>query len=169
MIKSLRKRHRQIWALWAVLLPAGILLAWLAIPNQPAIKLLQSSTAEPLPVIIKAYDAKDYSVKIRSNNSNDTWQLEWCNKTVLAIPSAVIYKASPIPSKGGVSETFSIENAELVGRIEATGKYIFPLHVDSTTVNNIHLIVFDFIHEKVIDSINISNSSPKGGGQEGAL
>lgn len=164
MIKSLRKRHRQIWALWAVLLPAGILLAWLAIPNQPAIKLLQSSTAEPLPVIIKTYEAKDYSVKIRSNTSNDTLQVEWCNKTVLIVPSAVIYK-----NVAGEAKNFNPEQAEMIGRIEATGNYLFPLTKDSTGTANIQLVLYDFIHERVIDTINFSNSSPKGGGQEGAL
>jgi hypothetical protein len=169
MIKSLRKRHRQIWALWSILLPVGVVMAWLAIPNQPAIKLLQSSDAELLPVLVKTIDRSDYAVSIRTTQDSTKWQLEWCNKTVLTVPSAVIYKASPNPSKGGALEKFSPENGELIGRIEATGNYIFPLHVDSTGIQNIHLVLFDFIHEKIIDTINFSNPSPLGGGKEGAL
>ena len=154
MIKTLRKRHRQIWTAWAILLPLGILLAWLAIPNQPPIKLLQASATEPLPVIVQTNDAPDYTVNIRSNEMRTEWQVEWCNKTVLTVPSAVIYKASPNPSEGGVSEKFSPQNAELVGRIEATGKYIFPIRIDSTGLSDIDLVLYDFIHEKVIDRIN---------------
>jgi hypothetical protein len=157
MIKALRKRHRQIWALWAVLLPVGIVMAWLAIPNQPSIKLLQSSNAAPLPVLVKTIDGLDYAVSIRTNEDSTKWQLEWCNKTVLTIPSAVIYKDVITDNK-----SFKPEQAELVGRIEATGKYIFPLRVDSTGIQNIHLVLFDFIHEKIIDTINFSNSSPLG-------
>jgi hypothetical protein len=41
MIKSLRKRHLQIWILWAVLLPAGIIVAWMAVPKKATQKLLQ--------------------------------------------------------------------------------------------------------------------------------
>lgn len=162
MIKSLRKRHRQIWALWAVLIPTGILFAWLAIPDQPPIKLLQVSTAEPLPVILKTKDTTGYTVNIRGNETKTAWQVEWCNKTVLTIPSAVIYKTSDI-------QNFKPGNAQLIGRIEATGKYIFPIPADSIDINNIKLVLYDFIHERVIDIINFSNSSPKGGGQEGAL
>jgi hypothetical protein len=154
MIKTLRKRHRQIWTAWAILLPLGILLAWLAIPNQPPIKLLQASAAEPLPVIVQTNDAPDYTVSIRSNEARTQWQVEWCNKTALTVPSAVIYKASPNPSEGGASGKFFLENAQLIGRIEATGNYVFPITADSSGITDVHLVVYDFIHEKVIDRIN---------------
>ena len=149
MIKTLRKRHRQIWAAWAVLIPLGILLGWLAIPNQPPIKLLQASKAEPLSVVVKTKDADDYTVNIRSNEAKTEWQVEWCNKTVLTVPSAVIYKTT-----SGDIQNFKPGDAQLIGRIEATGKYIFPMPADSTGMNNIHLVLYDFIHEKPIDSIN---------------
>jgi hypothetical protein len=41
MIKSLRKRHLQIWILWAVLLPVGIIIAWMAMPKKVTQELLQ--------------------------------------------------------------------------------------------------------------------------------
>lgn len=139
---------------WALLLPAGIVYAWLAIPNQSSVKLLQEPSQELLPVIIKSKDAKDYSIHIRSNKENTQWQLEWKNKTVLMVPSAVIYKASLSQSGGGENYIFKPEQAELVGRIETKGDYVFPLKMDSTGLQQFHFILYDFIHEKAIEFIN---------------
>jgi hypothetical protein len=41
MMKPLRKRHLQIWILWAVLLPVGIVSAWMAVPKKVTQELLQ--------------------------------------------------------------------------------------------------------------------------------
>jgi hypothetical protein len=41
MIKSLRKKHLQIWMLWAILLPLGIIVAWMAVPEKVTQELLQ--------------------------------------------------------------------------------------------------------------------------------
>jgi len=41
MIKQLRKRHLQIWILWAVLLPVGIIIAWMSVPKKVTQELLQ--------------------------------------------------------------------------------------------------------------------------------
>jgi hypothetical protein len=41
MIKTLRKRHLQIWILWAVLLPVGIIASWMAVPKKVTQELLQ--------------------------------------------------------------------------------------------------------------------------------
>jgi hypothetical protein len=51
MIKTLRKRHLQIWILIAVLLPAGIAFAWMAVPEKVTQKLLQPpSVTNSLPL-----------------------------------------------------------------------------------------------------------------------
>jgi len=147
MIKNLRKRHRQIWMAWAVLLPVGIVFAWLVIPNQSSVKLLQDPSKELLPVILKSKDAKDYSINIRSNTENTQWQLEWKNKTVLTVPSSVIYKMRNL--------TDDITKGLLIGRIETKGVYVFTLPNDSSGYKQLNLILYDFIHEKKIDSINL--------------
>jgi hypothetical protein len=146
MMKPLRKRHLQIWITWAVLMPAGIVFAWLAIPNTEPVKLLQLQNADLLPIIKKTTDKKDYTIHLRSNQQNTEWQLEWKNKTVLAVPSAVIYKV-----KGSDND---ITKSELIGRIEARGDYVFPLPPDSAGYSRLHLVLYDFIHQQVIDSIN---------------
>jgi hypothetical protein len=41
MIKTLRKRHLQIWILWAILLPFGIIVAYMSMPKKVTQELLQ--------------------------------------------------------------------------------------------------------------------------------
>ena len=154
MMKSLRKRHLQVWTAWAVLIPIGILFAWLAIPNSEPVKLLRSPFVDLLPVIKKTSDKKDYTVNLRSNRENTEWQLEWKNKMALTVPSAVIYRASPNPSAGGALESFRPGSVELIGRIEARGDYVFPLPQDSTQYKELKLVLYDFIHQKIIEYIN---------------
>ena len=83
MIKALRKRHRQIWIAWAVLLPVGIVFAWLVIPNQQPVKLLRQEAEVLLPEIVKSSNKNDYLINLRSNKERTAWQLEWKNKNNL--------------------------------------------------------------------------------------
>jgi hypothetical protein len=154
MIKSLRKRHLKIWTTLAVLLPAGIILSWLVVPNPEPVKLLNAVTTDLLPVIAYKKDNNQYCINIRTNKENSEWQLEWKNRLSLAVPSAVIYRISPSPSKGGLSRSFTPASSQLIGRIEARGNYIFQLPSDSTANGQFDFILYDFIHQKVIDSLN---------------
>lgn len=141
MIRPLRKRHLQVWIAWAVLLPIGILFAWLVIPNQSPVKLLQEPSQDLLPVIKSSAENENFMLNIRSNAENSKWQLEWLNKKMLTVPSAVIY---------------DIRDGErqLVGRIETKGRYLFMLQQDSLSSIDKTFLLYDFIHEKIIDSLN---------------
>ena len=147
MIKPLRKRHLQIWILLAILLPAGIVIAWRSVPVQPTQQLLQPGTFMPLPVVLKLSDKQNYTVAIRSNRKGTQLQLEWINKTVLQYPTATIYAGVGIDD---------FAKAKLIGRIEARGNWYFAL--DSTfsakSGNTDHFTLYDFIHHQVIDTIN---------------
>ena len=154
MIKPLRKRHLQIWTALAILLPTGIILSWLVIPNPVPVKILNPVSTELLPVIKYKKDTEQYCINIRTNKENTAWQLEWKNKLALMVPSAVIYKASPSPSKGGVSRSFTPGSSQLIGRIETRGNYVFSLPNESPISDQLHFILYDFIHQQIIDSIN---------------
>jgi hypothetical protein len=154
MIKSLRKRHLQVWALLALLLPIGIIFSWLVIPNTVPVRIINPVTSELLPVIKYKRDNNQYCINIRTNKENTAWQLEWKNKLALTVPSAVIYKTSPNHSEAGVSRSFTTVNSQLIGRIEARGNYVFALPADSASNGSLHLILYDFIHQQIIDSIN---------------
>lgn len=145
MIKSLRKRHRQVWILLAVLLPVGILFSWLVIPNPVPVKILKPVSMELLPVIKYTTEKREYKINIRTNNENTAWQLEWKNKLALRVPSAVIYRVKDSNS--------DITKAQLIGRIEAKGDYLFQLKPDSLRQQDFGFLLYDFIHEKIIDSL----------------
>jgi len=147
MIRPLRKRHLFIWRLLAFLLPAGIIIAWLSIPKQSAQILLQPEKTIPLLVVLSKAENENYSVSIRGNTDTSKIQLEWINKKTLEYPTATIYAAS---------ENGKIKDAKLIGRIEACGNWYFPL--DSNFKNGSgrkNFILYDFIHQQVIDTINL--------------
>jgi hypothetical protein len=142
MIRPLRKRHLQIWSALAVLIPVSIVSAILVRPKDIASGLLQPTSVEALPLVIKTIERENYLVRLRGNDQAPT-QLEWINKNVLTFPTAVIYKTH---------RTFSPSHDDLIGRIEARGTYRFGLKPD--TGNEYHFILYDFIHQQKIDSIN---------------
>ena len=142
MIRPLRKRHLQIWSALAVLIPVSIVAAILARPKDISSDLLQPSSTKALPVVIKSLEKENYVVRLRGNDQAAT-QLEWINKNALTFPTAVIYRTHG---------TFSPMHDDLIGRIEARGTYRFALKPD--TANDYHFIVYDFIHQQKIDSIN---------------
>jgi hypothetical protein len=155
MIKQLRKRHLQIWMALAVLLPVGIAAAWLSVPTAAKDKLLQPASAQVLPNVLASAEKDNYTVRIRSNADTSQLQLEWINKKTLTYPTATIYKASPNPFRGEALQKFDEKHATFIGRIDAMGNYYFKL--DSTFKQNYNstyqLLLYDFIHKKIIDSI----------------
>ncbi len=146
MMKPLRKRHLLVWRVLAILLPAAIIIAWLSVPKQVSQPLLQPEASTVLPIVLKKQEKENYSIAIRSDENNSALQLEWINKTVLQYPTATIYATD--------KTTKDISGAKLIGRIEARGNWYFPL--DSTFRNgNNHFILYDFIQQQTIDTINL--------------
>src|SRR5262252_6727971 len=91
MIRQLRKKHFQAWLALAVLMPAGIVTAWLSVKQPVHDAALQPETSEGFPNIISSVERNDFTVRLRSRGSHPQ-QLEWINKTILTIPSAIIYE-----------------------------------------------------------------------------
>jgi hypothetical protein len=147
MIRPLRKRHLQIWSGIAVLLPVGIICAWLVVPKPVKDHLWQPPSTPVLPVIMKSLDRGNYIVNLRTNNDSSALQLEWINQSALTSPSAIIYKLS---ASDGIQH---IENADLIGRIDSRGTYHFALKKDSANHHQ-HFVLYDIIHHQVIDQLN---------------
>jgi len=143
MIRPLRRIHLRTWSLFAVLLPVGIISAWLSVPSLPAYKLFQPVQAEPLPVVVRTIKTEDHIINLRSDASHHSYQLEWINITALSAPSALIYRTK---------NNGDVENAEIIGRIDPRGLYRFSLKNDTT--GNSHFVVYDIIHHRVIEKIN---------------
>lgn len=137
-MKPLRKRHLQLWALLAVLIPSGIISGYLVVPAQPVGRLLQEDRSGALPVVVGKTEKKNYSVYLRSSADRKNYQLQWINTKPSAEPSSLIYKESN-------------GEQELVGRTGSTGMYYFPLKADTT--NRYRFILYDIIHKQITDSI----------------
>ena len=142
MIRPLRKRHLQIWSALAVLIPISIVSALIVRPKNIAGSLLQPASTDALPIVIKTVEKENYVVRLRGSDQSAT-QLEWVNKNTLTFPTAVIYKTHG---------AFSPHHDDLIGRIEARGTYYFALKPDPK--HAYHFVVYDFIHQQKIDSIN---------------
>ena len=147
MIRTLRKRHLQIWMTLASLLPIGIISAWLLVPKPVKDHLLQPPSTEALPLIIAKMEKPGYDVHLRANKDHSSLQLEWINKDELTSPSAIIYR---LPDQNG-----KVEDAVIIGRIDGRGIYHFPLKKDSSNIG-FHFLLYDIIHHQVIDRINFN-------------
>jgi L-2-hydroxyglutarate oxidase LhgO len=138
MIKPLRKRHLQIWTLLAIVIPAGIISAYMAVPKEALDKLLQEDKTVALPVEIKKVERKDCTAFLRSNNERNKYQLQVNIIDEATTPSSLIYQIT----KG---------EKELIGRLATKGNYYFSLKADSTSTYN--FILYDIIHQQTIDTL----------------
>lgn len=141
MIKPLRKRHLQIWVLWALLLPLGIVSAVMTERSIPT-SVVERQNGSLLPVVIKEKIWKGNTIQLRGNDQSAIQQLVWMNKQMLSIASATIYLAG--------ADINSISPSKYIGRIESRGNYVFGL----PPKNQYHFIIYDFIHQQIIDRIN---------------
>jgi len=154
MTRSLRKRHLQIWALWAVLIPVGIIAAWMAVPKKVTQELLQSevlrtnddtiafvdkgdysinilldwSKANKIPLLRKLYDEKDKpepTPNVMDSLKNE-FSLEFINKE-LNVSSLLLYQVTD-------STTNDVDKQELLGRIGGRGSRYFSLELPPNLV-----------------------------------
>lgn len=149
MIRSLRNSHRHVWMATAVLLPTAMILAWLYVPNVIPVSRVLISKVDLLPIVKTSKESSRYCINIRSNNEGTAWQLEWKNKLPLTVPSAVIYDGS---SRGS-----DISGFGFIGRIESKGAYVFALPATTTLSRPVRLFLYDFIHEKMVDSVRFDH------------
>lgn len=145
MNRRLRKRHLQVWIAWAILLPAGIAIAYASIQNPVTDKLLQPATTAALSTIIKHTDKENYTVALRTDKMHTSFQFQWVNKSALTFPTATIYT---------VQHGNDISRGKLIGRIEARGNYYFAVDSSFATTTT-RLLVYDFIHQQIIDSVKL--------------
>ena len=150
MIKTLRRRHLQIWYALALLLPLCVIVAWMAIPEKPVNSLLQPVTSSSIPGLTKSIQKNEYTLNIRCAKNGTNCQLEYFNKVSLAIPSLLIYIMKP--------GARTVDEHVLLGRIESRGSYYFPWPAagikDATG-----FILYDFIHNRIIDTIFFKDPS----------
>lgn len=146
MIKSLRKKHLQVWTALAFLLPVGIIAATIAVPKYQHDKLLQPAATIALPIVLKTSGTEAYSVDLRTDEKNTAVQLEWTNKKTLIAPTALIYQVT--------KENDKPETGLLIGRIAERGIYRFGVTKQPEGASY-HFVVYDILHHKNIYSITL--------------
>ena len=134
-----------MWTLLLLLIPVGIIVAWISIPKQLTDTLRQPIASAALPVNLKSVDKKNYTVSLRANNERSALQLEWINKSTLTSPSALIYELNDPPA-------INVADNSLIGRIDVKGKFYFNLKNDSIIPRR--FVLYDIIHHQSIDTIN---------------
>ncbi|HEU5166267.1 MAG TPA: hypothetical protein VFU29_12035 [Chitinophagaceae bacterium] len=164
MIKSLRKRHLQIWVLWTVLIPVGIIVAWMAVPKKVTQELLQHAAPASAYHPIASVEKENYKINILAPNFVTTkkpvgWEydlnLEFINKKESPNDSLLLYKVIDASDN-------SIDKQELLGRIEGGGTQHFRLKIFDLRVTDNKFdyrdkfVLYDIIKMRVTDSINFS-------------
>ena len=151
MIKTLRKRHLQIWALWALLIPVGIVVAWMAVPEKVTQELLQKENTEILPVALgtEAKKGKYYSLLLR-NKQGSKYQLYWkpyngsnYGHNIYSHKSFLIYLVRN-------------SEQELIGRVGEYRPYYFDLPNDSS--DTYVFVIYDPFNKKTIDSLKFNKA-----------
>ena len=137
----------QIWFILLLLLPASIIMSWLAIPKPATDKLLQPFTSPAFPLVVKTTAKENYIVNLRKAGDS-SFQVEWINKKPIPFPAAGIYK---VPAGSN-----DIKNGLLIGRIEGTGTWRFTVDKSFQPLyfSTYQLLLYDFIHQQAIDTIN---------------
>jgi hypothetical protein len=162
MIKSQRKRHLQIWTLWAVLIPVGIVVAWMSVPKKGTQELLQKVAPASTYHTIASVEKENYKINILAPNSVTIkhptgWEydlkVEFINNNESATDSLLLYKVIDITNN-------NIDNQELLGRIESKGTQEFRLKFFDLRVTNNKFdyrdkfLLYDIMKKQVVDSIN---------------
>jgi len=155
MIKSLRKRHLQIWVLWAILLPVGIIVAWMAVPKKVTQELLQQGTLKNTNVILGSAENENCKISIlldRAEKENSI-RLEFINKKESVNPSLLIYWAAESTVNHNAKQ-------ELLGRTEGKGPFYFALsylevHSPWKISYTRKFILYDIRKSQAIDSITL--------------
>ena len=164
MIKQLRKRHLQIWALWAVLIPVGIIVAWMSVPKKVTQELLQKIAPASAYHTIASIEKENYKINILVPNSvtikhpvgweNDL-KVEFINKKESATDSLLLYKVIDFTNN-------NIDKQELLGRIESKGRQEFRLKIFDLrlTKNKFDyrdkFFLYDIMKKQIVDSINFN-------------
>jgi len=120
MIKPLRKRHKHIWILLAVLLPAGFISAYLVIPDQVLNNTELSPVKQPSAFSDVIFTVDDEYLLLNVRQENGKKQIEIVIKQPLTRASTILYLSDEINP--------DIKQALLLGAIGTRAVYRFDMY-----------------------------------------
>ena len=90
MTSKLRKAHRYIWFLLAILLPIGWLAAIWAIPGEVWQTPVRPEQPAALPALLQSKESGDFVINLRQDSTSERRQIEIFIKKPLANPNTTI-------------------------------------------------------------------------------
>src|SRR5688572_2234136 len=166
MIKPLRKIHLQVWGLLAVLIPVGIIIAWMAVPERVTQELLQQKTLRTINDTIAAVDRQKYKIHILFTGAikrgtlqtelypgESNLYVEFINKSEVTTPSLSLYQVID-------STNNDIDKQAILGRIEGRGSHYFSFYADCDVFGVEKLckgkfILYDIIKKQTVDALSV--------------
>ena len=155
MIKKLRRRHLQIWILWAVLLPVGIVVAYVSVPKKVNQSLYQPPNPEKIIIAERATDKYILRVCVDSNVKSEKLYLEFINANGGQVPPILIYHFFYPNEK-------DIDKQILIGRVEDLESQTFPLQSPQNNwdLRNMRgyvatFLLYNFLENRVVDTVNM--------------
>jgi hypothetical protein len=139
----------------AILLPVGIIFAWMAVPKKVTQELLQEPQTNKGVIVIDKGDPGDFSFRILTDSlpESSNMYLEFTQKKELKTPSRLIYQVV-------TSDEKDLDKQLLLGRIGSKGSQLFALDPRFTNWNvrkwygyKAKFVLYDFGSKNVIDSI----------------
>ena len=91
MVPELRKRHRQVWRLMAVALPAGFMLAVLVLPRRNYPDKLPAPAGQAWEMAGESLETEELAVNLRKKAGAPGQQLEITVRKPFKAPAARIY------------------------------------------------------------------------------
>lgn len=140
----------QIWILWALLLPAGIIIAWKAVPKEVTQELMKTEQPEILPVSIDDDIRKGkYFWGLNTNQERTKYQFVWgVSRTYL--------NHNPYVRSTYLIYCNTDAGPELIGRTGGTDTYYYNL--PGITSDTYSIIIYDPFKKDTINSFKIKKS-----------
>ncbi len=138
MVPELRKRHRQIWRLWAFLLPLGFILSVVVLPRKNYPDKLPATVAAAWPVAGPSKKSEALTATLRTKVGEPGKQLE-----------IILHR----PFRAPISRVYW--NEQLVGSLGAVGPHRFILDSALLAAPSNTLKIIDPVSQVVLNQIEL--------------
>ena len=145
MVKSLRKRHVQIWMALSLLIPVCLTASWLGIRRIGDADLWQPAPVIRLPVLLKTAGRPGYLLELRTDSLQTVIQLQLQRTEPLASPQVTLYQIPGAES--------NIDQGKYLGVIGPRGTYRFQL--EKSNHSDYYILVYDKIHQRALERIKL--------------
>ena len=147
-----------------MLIPVGIIVAWMTVPKKVTQELLQKVAPASTYHTIASVEKENYKINIQVPNSVTIkhptgWEyelnVEFINKNESATDSLLLYKVINVTDN-------NIDKQELLGRIKSNGTQEFRLRFFDLRVTNNKFdyrdkfLLYDIIRKQIVDTINFN-------------